>query len=56
MFPADILEAIRANGEAWTHFQGCSPAYQRIRVAYIDGARVQPEVFKSRLESLVKGE
>ena len=54
VFPTDILEAIRANREAWNHFQGCSPAYQRIRVAYIDGARAQPEVFKSRLDSLVR--
>ncbi len=54
VFPQDILEAIRANSEAWKHFQGFSPAYQRIRVAYIDVARVRPEVFVSRLESLVK--
>ena len=54
VFPTDILEAIRANGEAWSHFQRCSPAYQRIRVAYIDGARAQPEVFTSRLESLLR--
>ena len=54
VFPADILEAIRANAEAWKHFQGCSPAYQRIRVAYIDVGRAQPEVFTSRLESLIR--
>ena len=54
VFPADILEAIRSNREAWKHFQGCSPAYQRIRVAYIDVARARPEAFTSRLESLIK--
>lgn len=54
VFPPDILEAIRANAESWRHFQGSSPAYQRIRVAYIDVARARPEVFVSRLQSLIK--
>ena len=54
VFPADILEGIQENSEAWQHFQGCSLAYQRIRVAYIDVARARPEVFTSRLESLVR--
>ena len=53
VFPSDILEAIQANGEAWKHFQGCSPAYRRIRVAYIDAARVRLEVFAGRLENLI---
>ena len=54
VLPTDILEAIRENSEAWQHFQGCSLAYQRIRVAYIDVARARPEVFTSRLGSLVR--
>ena len=54
VFPPDILEAIRANEAAWRHFQGCSPAYRRIRVAYIDGARAQPEVFAARLQNLIR--
>ena len=54
VFPPDILEAIRANEAAWRHFQGCSPAYQRIRVAYVDVGRARPEVFASRLENLIR--
>ena len=54
VFPPDILESIRTNAEAWKYFQGCSPAYQRIRVAYIDGARARPEVFASRLDNLIR--
>ena len=54
VFPPDILEAIRANEEAWKHFQGCSPAYRRIRVAYVDVGRARPEVFASRLENLIR--
>ncbi|MCY3661783.1 MAG: YdeI/OmpD-associated family protein [bacterium] len=53
VFPLDILQAIRANERAWRNFQGFSPAYQRIRVAYIDIARRRPEVYESRLKSFV---
>ena len=53
VFPADILEAIRANEQAWKNFQGFSPAYQRIRVAYIDAARKRPEVCESRLRNFL---
>ena len=54
VFPEDILEAVRANDAAWEHFQGFSPEYQRIRVAYIDVARALPEVYESRLRSFLK--
>ena len=54
VFPEDILAAVRANGAAWEHFQGFSPAYQRIRVAYIDTARSRPEEFTRRLQSFLK--
>lgn len=54
VFPADILEAVRANGQAWKRFQGFSPAYQRIRVAYIDVARALPGVYESRLKSFIR--
>ena len=54
VFPADILEAVRANDQAWERFQRFSPAYQRIRVAYIDIARAQPEVYQSRLKNFIK--
>ena len=54
VFPADILQAVRANEQAWKHFQGFSPAYQRIRVAYIDAGRRRPEVYESRLKSFIK--
>ena len=54
VFPEDILDEIRANGQAWKHFQSFSPAYQRIRVAYIDIARARPEVYESRLRNFLK--
>jgi uncharacterized protein YdeI (YjbR/CyaY-like superfamily) len=47
--PADILIAIKASKKAWTNFQGFSPSYIRIRVAFIDGARNRPVEFAKRL-------
>ena len=54
IFPKDILKAIRANPIAWDHYRNFSPAYQRIRVAYIDSARAHPEIFEKRLSNFLK--
>jgi uncharacterized protein YdeI (YjbR/CyaY-like superfamily) len=48
--PADILRALKANRDAWENFQRYSGSYQRIRIAYIDGARKRPGEFKKRLQ------
>ena len=53
-FPEDILAAIKANPAAWNHYQTFSPAYQRIRIAYIDNARKRPEVFEKRLQNFLR--
>jgi uncharacterized protein YdeI (YjbR/CyaY-like superfamily) len=52
--PADILEAIQANEQAWKNFQEFSPSYVRIRVAFIDGARKRPEEFAKRLRYFIE--
>jgi len=54
VFPPDIIEAIQTNKKAWQNYQNFSPAYQRIRVAYIDGARNRPEEFTKRLNNFIK--
>ena len=54
VFPEDILERIQENEQAWKHFQSFSPAYQRIRVAYIDIARARPEIYESRMKNFIK--
>ncbi len=54
VFPADIIEAIKKNDKAWRNYQKFSPSYQRIRIAYIDGARNRPSEFKKRLSSFIK--
>ena len=52
--PSDIVEAVKANPEAWAHFHRFSSSYVRIRVAFIDGARDRPEEFKKRLAYFVR--
>ena len=54
VFPPDILKAIKENKTAWANYQNFSPAYQRIRIAYIDGARNRPDEFKKRLNNFIK--
>ena len=51
--PPDIVQALQAEPEAWRNFQAFSPAYIRIRVAYIDGARRRPAEFAKRLRHFV---
>jgi uncharacterized protein YdeI (YjbR/CyaY-like superfamily) len=52
--PADILEEIKANKQAWKNFHNFSPEYQRIRVAFIEGARNRPAEFRKRLRYFIK--
>jgi uncharacterized protein YdeI (YjbR/CyaY-like superfamily) len=54
VFPPDILKAVKENKKAWEHYQNFSPAYQRIRIAYIDGARNRPGEFKKRLNNFIR--
>ena len=53
-FPDDIIQTIQSNEKAWRNYQSFSPAYRRIRIAYIDSARKHPEEFKKRLEYFIK--
>ncbi len=53
VFPQDIMAALQANARAWAFFLQTSPSYQRIRVAYIDGARKRPLEFEKRLKHLI---
>jgi uncharacterized protein YdeI (YjbR/CyaY-like superfamily) len=54
IFPADILNAIRADKKAWENYQAFSEPYKRIRVAFIEGARNRPEEFQKRLNYFIK--
>jgi uncharacterized protein YdeI (YjbR/CyaY-like superfamily) len=52
--PADILQALQADPPGWTHFRRYSPAYRRIRIAYVEAARQRPEEFQKRLRNLLR--
>lgn len=52
--PADILDAIQSNQEAWENFQGLSPSYIRIRIAFIEGARKRAQEFNKRLRYFIE--
>lgn len=54
IFPTDIINSIQDDKKAWENYQKFSPAYKRIRIAYIDGARSRPEEFKKRLANFIK--
>ena len=54
VIPPDILKAIKANKQAWKHFQKFSAPYKRIRIAFIDGARKRPDEFKKRLRHFIE--
>ena len=53
VFPPDIIQALKSNKKAWQNYRKFSPSYQRIRIAYIDGARKRPQEFKKRLENFI---
>src|SRR5262245_30708857 len=52
--PSDILQALKANAQAWENFQSQSASYQRIRIAFIEGARSRPEEFSKRLKHFIR--
>lgn len=54
VFPDDILKSIQENRESWENFEKLPASYQRIRIAYIDGARKRPEEFKRRLSHFIQ--
>ena len=54
VFPKDILDAIRADAAAWSHYERFCESYKRIRVAYIDAARNRPDEFQKRLDSFLR--
>ena len=54
VYPMDIIDEIRVNKEAWKNYQKFSEAYKRIRIAFIDDARIQPDIFRVRLNYFIK--
>ncbi|MCC7573931.1 MAG: YdeI/OmpD-associated family protein [Candidatus Methanofastidiosum sp.] len=54
IFPRDIIETIKSDDITWKNYQKFSPAYKRIRIAYIDAARNRPEEFEKRLKNFIE--
>jgi uncharacterized protein YdeI (YjbR/CyaY-like superfamily) len=52
--PPDIIQAVKANKEAWKNFKRLSQPYIRIRIAFIDGARNRPQEFNKRLRHFIE--
>ncbi len=50
----DILDAIKADKQAWANYRKLSPAYKRIRIGFIEGARNRPAEFQKRLAYFIK--
>lgn len=51
--PPDILDALRSNPRAWENWRRWPEPYQRIRVAYVEDKRDDPEEFQKRLRNLI---
>src|SRR4030095_5062046 len=54
VIPEDILKKLKSKPEVWKNFQKFPVHYKHIRVAWIDGSRKRPEMFKKRLEYFIK--
>jgi len=54
IFPKNILSEIKKNKDAWKNYQKFSEPYKRIRIAFIDDARIRPDIFKVRLNYFIK--
>jgi uncharacterized protein YdeI (YjbR/CyaY-like superfamily) len=52
--PPDIREALKADPETWRNFEAFPESYKRIRIGWIDLARVRPDVFETRLRYFLK--
>lgn len=50
----DILAALRADPETWENFQRFPAVYQRIRIGNIESVRPQPDLFQTRLDTLLR--
>jgi uncharacterized protein YdeI (YjbR/CyaY-like superfamily) len=50
----DILKAMKEDPAVWKNFRAFPKAYQRIRIAWIEGGRGRPPIFQTRLRYFLK--
>ena len=53
IFPNDIIDRLKKDKTVWKNYQQFSDTYKRIRIAYIDAARIRPEEFEKRLNNFL---
>ena len=54
VFPQDIITAIKQDAEVWENYQSFSDTYKRIRIAYIDSARINRDEYEKRLQYFIR--
>ncbi len=52
--PADIRKALKKDSIVWKNFNQFPEHYKRVRIGWIDTARIRPEVFNKRLNYFIK--
>ena len=54
VFAPDIISKLQQDKTVWENYSHFPEGYKRIRIAYIDAARVRPEEFEKRLANFIK--
>ncbi|MFC2131569.1 YdeI family protein [Bacteroidota bacterium] len=50
----DIKKALKADKEVWNNYISFPASYKRIRIGWIESARIRPDEFEKRLKYFVK--
>jgi uncharacterized protein YdeI (YjbR/CyaY-like superfamily) len=53
VYPADIVERLKEDPAVWENYRRLPEIYKRIRVAYIEAARIRNEEFEKRLRNFI---
>jgi uncharacterized protein YdeI (YjbR/CyaY-like superfamily) len=53
IFPDEIIDRLKEDSIVWENYQRFSDAYKRIRVAYIEAAKIRPEEYEKRLNHFI---
>lgn len=54
IFPNDIIDKLKEDKVVWENYLQFSDSYKRIRIAYIESARMRIEEFEKRLNHFVR--
>ena len=53
VFPEDIIDKLREDETVWKNYRQFPETYKRIRIAYVEAARMRPEEFGKRLNHFI---